>query len=64
MDANTLTAVSIVVAAVPTWILAYRGLQQGDKIHTLVNSKMSSALAEIERLKKVVEGLQNGKPSR
>ncbi len=29
MDANTLTAVSIIVAATPTWILAYKGLRQG-----------------------------------
>jgi hypothetical protein len=31
-----------------------------DKIHTLVNSKMSAALAEIERLKAIVQNLQNG----
>jgi hypothetical protein len=30
-------------------------------VHTLVNSKMTSALQEIERLKSVVEQLQQGR---
>jgi hypothetical protein len=44
MDANTLTAISIVVAAVPGWIFAYKGLKQGQSngdqladVHNAVN---------------------------
>jgi hypothetical protein len=65
MDANTLTAVGIVVAAVPTWILVYKGLRQtgesiakadvliagNEKIHKLVNSGSDNMKAEIASLK-------------
>lgn len=81
MDANTVTVVGMVLAAVPPTLMAYAALRQGkangvivkendaktdaviegnEKIHTLVNSKMSAALAEIERLKAIVEQLQAG----
>lgn len=78
MDANTLTAIGIVVAAVPTWIVAYKGLRQGqangtkadvvidgnEKIHTLVNSNTDRLKAEIKRLEDVIALLQHEGPRR
>lgn len=72
MDANTLTAIGIVVAAVPTWIVAYKGLRQGQvngskadamldgnrQIHTLVNSNTDRLKAEIKRLEGIIEAMQ------
>lgn len=46
------------IAMVPSVISFVMGLLnhfQGKEIHTLVNSKMTAALAEIERLKKLVD---------
>jgi len=52
---------SVIIALIslfPSIVSLIMGLinhSQGKEIHTLVNSKMSAALAEIERLKKLVD---------
>jgi hypothetical protein len=45
MDANSLTAVSIIAAAVPTWLLAWRGLRQGQENGAKADYAATSAAA-------------------
>lgn len=43
------------IPSIVSIIVGWFNHRQGTVIHTLVNSKMTAALAEIERLKKVVD---------